>query len=56
MRTFCPWSWWGPGPIGLAAAAHLLDRGLEPLVLEAGPAAGAACAAVAPRAAVLPLG
>ena len=32
----------GAGPIGLAAAAHLLDRGLEPLVLEAGPAAGAA--------------
>ncbi|MGW7082367.1 NAD(P)-binding domain-containing protein [Streptomyces sp. NPDC054871] len=32
----------GAGPIGLAAAAHLLDRGLEPLVLEAGPSAGAA--------------
>ena len=31
----------GAGPVGLAAAAHLLDRGLEPLVLEAGPAAGA---------------
>ena len=30
----------GAGPIGLAAAAQLLDRGLEPLVLEAGPAAG----------------
>jgi len=27
----------GAGPIGLAAAAHLLERGLEPLVLEAGP-------------------
>jgi glycine/D-amino acid oxidase-like deaminating enzyme len=26
----------GSGPIGLAAAAHLVDRGLEPLVLEAG--------------------
>jgi flavin-dependent dehydrogenase len=26
----------GSGPVGLAAAAHLLDRGLEPLVLEAG--------------------
>lgn len=25
----------GAGPVGLAAAAHLLDRGLEPLVLEA---------------------
>jgi hypothetical protein len=31
----------GAGPVGLAAAAHLLDRGLEPLVLEAGPQAGA---------------
>ncbi|MFG3494751.1 NAD(P)-binding domain-containing protein [Streptomyces sp. NPDC047928] len=32
----------GAGPAGLAAAAHLTDRGIEPLVLEAGPAAGAA--------------
>ncbi len=32
----------GAGPVGLAAAAHLLERGLAPLVLEAGPAAGAA--------------
>ncbi|MFD5766203.1 NAD(P)-binding domain-containing protein [Streptomyces sp. NPDC127049] len=32
----------GAGPVGLAAAAHLTDRGLEPLVLEAGPTAGAA--------------
>ena len=32
----------GAGPIGLAAAAHLVERGLEPLVLEAGSAAGAA--------------
>lgn len=32
----------GAGPVGLAAAAHLVDRGLEPLVLEAGPAAGTA--------------
>ncbi|MGN9794669.1 FAD-dependent oxidoreductase [Streptomyces sp. OZ13] len=32
----------GAGPVGLAAAAHLLERGLEPLVLEAGDAAGAA--------------
>ncbi|MGW3563077.1 NAD(P)-binding domain-containing protein [Streptomyces sp. NPDC000941] len=32
----------GAGPAGLAAAAHLVDRGLEPLVLEAGDAAGAA--------------
>jgi hypothetical protein len=26
----------GAGPVGLAAAAHLLERGLEPLVLESG--------------------
>ncbi|MEU0717495.1 FAD-dependent oxidoreductase [Streptomyces lavendulocolor] len=32
----------GAGPVGLAAAAHLVERGLEPLVLEAGPAAGTA--------------
>jgi thioredoxin reductase len=27
----------GAGPVGLAAAAHLLDRGITPIVLEAGP-------------------
>ncbi|OEJ21328.1 flavoprotein [Streptomyces agglomeratus] len=32
----------GAGPVGLAAAAHLTDRGLTPLVLEAGPHAGTA--------------
>ncbi|MGX1886504.1 NAD(P)-binding domain-containing protein [Streptomyces sp. NPDC055287] len=32
----------GAGPVGLAAAAHLTDRGLAPLVLEAGPRAGTA--------------
>ncbi|MEU0033587.1 FAD-dependent oxidoreductase [Streptomyces sp. NPDC006333] len=32
----------GAGPAGLAAAAHLVERGIEPLVLEAGPAAAAA--------------
>ncbi|WP_406369236.1 NAD(P)-binding domain-containing protein [Streptomyces sp. NBC_00647] len=32
----------GAGPAGLAAAAHLVDRGIEPLVLEAGSAAGTA--------------
>ncbi|GAA2461226.1 NAD(P)-binding protein [Streptomyces glaucus] len=32
----------GAGPTGLAAAAHLVGRGIAPLVLEAGPAAGAA--------------
>lgn len=31
----------GAGPIGLAAAAHLLERGLEPMVLEAGASVGA---------------
>ena len=30
----------GAGPSGLAAAAHLIDRGLVPLVVEAGPSAG----------------
>ncbi|MFF3288649.1 NAD(P)-binding domain-containing protein [Streptomyces sp. NPDC003023] len=29
----------GAGPIGLAAAAHLIERDIEPLVLESGPAA-----------------
>ncbi|MEW1926251.1 NAD(P)-binding domain-containing protein [Streptomyces sp. NPDC088360] len=32
----------GAGPIGLAAAAHLVERGIEPLVLEGGDSAGAA--------------
>jgi hypothetical protein len=32
----------GAGPVGLAAAAHLLERGITPIVLEAGPGAGAA--------------
>ncbi|MDQ3235240.1 MAG: NAD(P)-binding domain-containing protein, partial [Pseudobdellovibrionaceae bacterium] len=31
----------GAGPVGLAAAAHLLARGLKPLVIEAGSTAGA---------------
>lgn len=30
----------GAGPVGLAAAAHALERGLQPIVLEAGPEAG----------------
>jgi NADPH-dependent 2,4-dienoyl-CoA reductase/sulfur reductase-like enzyme len=30
----------GAGPVGLAAAAHALERGMEPVVLEMGPAAG----------------
>ncbi|MEO3755299.1 FAD-dependent oxidoreductase [Streptomyces sp. B6B3] len=32
----------GAGPIGLAAAAHLVERGIEPVVLERGESAGAA--------------
>ncbi|MEU3206043.1 NAD(P)-binding domain-containing protein [Streptomyces cyaneofuscatus] len=32
----------GAGPAGLAAAAHLIDQGIEPLVLESGQSAGAA--------------
>jgi thioredoxin reductase len=31
----------GAGPVGLAAAAHLIARGIEPLVFEAGNAVGA---------------
>jgi thioredoxin reductase len=31
----------GAGPVGLAAAAHMLSRNLIPLVFEAGPSAGA---------------
>ena len=31
----------GAGPVGLAAAAQLLERGETPLVLEAGAAVGA---------------
>ena len=30
----------GAGPVGLAAAAHALERNLKPLVLEAGPTVG----------------
>jgi glycine/D-amino acid oxidase-like deaminating enzyme len=40
-RTGLPVVVIGTGPVGLAAAAHLLERGLEPLVLEAGPQVGA---------------
>ncbi len=32
----------GAGPVGLAAAAHALERGLDPIVLEAGDAPGSA--------------
>lgn len=32
----------GAGPVGLAAAAHLLERGFEPVIFEAGETVGAA--------------
>ncbi|HEX8205517.1 MAG TPA: FAD-dependent oxidoreductase [Solirubrobacteraceae bacterium] len=40
-KTELPVAVIGAGPVGLAAAAHLLDRGLEPLVFEAGSGVGA---------------
>src|SRR5215204_1785228 len=40
-RSSLPVAVIGAGPIGLAAAAHLLVRGETPLVLEAGPTVGA---------------
>ncbi|MBF9067058.1 FAD-dependent oxidoreductase [Streptacidiphilus fuscans] len=41
MTTALPVVVIGAGPVGLAAAAHLVQQGIEPLVLEAGPHAGA---------------
>lgn len=41
MDTALPVVVIGAGPVGLAAAAHLLGRGLTPLVLEAGTTVGA---------------
>lgn len=41
MDTKLPIAVIGAGPVGLAAAAHLLARGLTPLVLEAGAGPGA---------------
>ena len=46
----------GAGPVGLAAAAHVLERGLTPIVLEAGSRRRPRGAAVGPRAAVLAVG
>jgi thioredoxin reductase len=34
----------GAGPVGLAAAAHVLERGMQPVVLEAGPRPATPCA------------
>ncbi len=39
----------GGGPVGLAAAAHLLERGIEPVILEVGTWPGAAGDALRPR-------
>jgi thioredoxin reductase len=39
-NTHLPVAIIGAGPVGLAAAAHLLARGITPLILEAGPKAG----------------
>src|ERR1700730_13274062 len=41
MSTSLPVAVIGAGPVGLAAAAHLLARGETPVVLEAGDAVGA---------------
>ncbi|MGB3331157.1 MAG: FAD-dependent oxidoreductase, partial [Thermomicrobiales bacterium] len=43
-RTAYPVVVIGAGPVGLAAAAHLLERGVEPLVLERGDQVGASIA------------
>ena len=42
VSTTLPIAVIGAGPVGLAAAAHLIERGLEPLILEAGPTPAAA--------------
>ncbi|GAA2097439.1 NAD(P)-binding domain-containing protein [Streptomyces albiaxialis] len=42
QRSALPVAVIGAGPVGLAAAASLRERGIEPLVLEAGPGAGTA--------------
>ena len=46
----------GAGPVGLAAAAHLLERGLAPLVLERGDAGGEQRRELVARPRVLALG
>lgn len=40
-RTTLPVAIIGAGPVGLAAAARLIERGIEPLILEAGDTVGA---------------
>ncbi|VVP22529.1 NAD(P)-binding domain-containing protein [Pseudomonas fluorescens] len=39
-NTHLPVAIIGAGPVGMAAAVHLLARGITPLILEAGPLAG----------------
>ncbi|MEX1158592.1 MAG: FAD-dependent oxidoreductase [Thermomicrobiales bacterium] len=41
IESYHPVALIGAGPVGLVAAAHLVDAGLTPLVLEAGPSASA---------------
>jgi thioredoxin reductase len=40
QREHLPVAVIGAGPVGLAAAAHLLEQGQKPIVFEAGPSAG----------------
>lgn len=44
LKTDLPVAVIGAGPVGLAAAAHLLRRGLQPLIFERGASAGATVA------------
>jgi cation diffusion facilitator CzcD-associated flavoprotein CzcO len=40
-QSYVPVAVIGAGPIGLAAAAHLVSKGATPIVFEAGSAVGA---------------
>ena len=42
--TLLPVAIIGAGPVGLAAAARLLERGIDPLIFEKGSDVGAAMA------------
>lgn len=41
LKTDLPVAVIGAGPVGLAAAAHLLRRDLQPLIFERGASVGA---------------